>query len=115
MAGHLLTTQTTMQCPHGGQVQAVSSNTEVAAGSGAFVLRMNDAFTVSGCPFQIPAPSGTIPSPCVRVQWTVADASVKAGQQATLSEGSVGVCYSAQQAPQGNVVVVSTQTRASSR
>ena len=115
MAGRLLTTQTTMICPHGGQVQATSSNTGVSAGSGAYVLRMNDTFTISGCLFQIPAPSGTIPSPCVRVQWTVADVSVKVDQQPTLSEGSVGLCLSAQQAPQGNVIVVNTQLQASSR
>lgn len=62
MAGRLLTTQSAMQCPHGGQVQAISSNTKVSVGSGAFVLRVNDTFIISGCPFQIPAPSGTIPS-----------------------------------------------------
>ncbi len=115
MAGRLLTTQTQMQCPHGGQVQAVSSNTRVSAGSGAFVLRRSDTFTISGCPFQIPAPSGTIPSPCVRVEWLVADMCLKVDQQQTLSEGSVGICFSAQQAPQGTVSVVNTQMRASSR
>jgi hypothetical protein len=115
VAGKLLTTQTKMQCPHGGQVQAVSSNTKVSAGSGAYVLRMSDTFTISGCPFQIPAPSGTIPSPCVRVQWTLADTRVTVDQQQTLSEGSVGMCFSAQQAPQGKVVVVSTQLDASSQ
>jgi hypothetical protein len=115
MAGHVLTTQTKMQCPHGGQVQAVSANTTVSAGSGAYVLRMSDTFSIAGCPFQIPAPPGTIPSPCVRVQWTVADMRVKVGQQQTLSEGSVGLCFSAQQAPQGTVIVVSTQMQVSSQ
>lgn len=115
MAGRLLTTQSTMLCPHGGQVQAASSNTKVSAGSGAYVLRMNDTFTISGCPFQIPAPSGTVPSPCVLVQWTVADLSVTVDQQQTLSEGSVGLCISALQAPQGTVIVVNTQLQASSR
>lgn len=115
MAGRMLTTQTTMQCPHGGQVQATSSNSKVSAGSGAYVLRMSDTCTISGCPFQIPAPSGTIPSPCVRVQWTVADMRVTVDQQQTLSEGSVGMCFSAQQVPQGPVVVVNTQMKASSQ
>ncbi|HEY0603394.1 MAG TPA: hypothetical protein VGD58_10805 [Herpetosiphonaceae bacterium] len=114
MAGSLLTTQSQMQCPHGGKVQAISSNTKVSAGPGAYVLRMNDTFTIAGCPFQIPAPSGTIPSPCVRVQWLVADMRTMAGQP-TLSETSVGLCFSAQQAPQGSVVVVSTQLKAKSQ
>lgn len=115
MAGSLLTTQSQMQCPHGGKVQAISSNTKVSAGPGAYVLRKNDTFTIAGCPFQIPAPSGTIPSPCVRVQWLMADMRAKAERQPTLSETSVGLCFSAQQAPQGSVVVVSTQPQAKSQ
>jgi hypothetical protein len=101
-----------MLCPHGGKVQAVSSNTKVSAGSGAYVLRISDTFTVAGCPFQLPVPT---PSPCVRVQWIVADMRVKVDQQQTLSEGSVGLCFSALQAPQGKVIVVNTQMKASSQ
>lgn len=115
MAGSLLTTQSKMQCPHGGQVQAISSNTKVSAGPGAYVLRMSDTFTITGCPFQIPAPSGTIPSPCVRVQWLVADMRAKVDQQQTLSESSVGLCFSALQVPQGKVTVVNTQMKAKSQ
>ncbi len=98
-----------------GTVQVVSTNTKVAAGSGAYVLLKSDTFTVTDCPFQIPAPSGTVPSPCVRVQWTVSDMKVKVGQVETLSEGSVGICYSAQNVPQGKVVVMNTQMKASSQ
>jgi hypothetical protein len=107
MAGHLLTTLTTMLCPHGGKVQAVSSNTKVSAGSGAYVLRISDTFIIAGCTF--------VPNPCVRVQWIVADMRVKVDQQPTLSEGSVGLCLSALQAPQGKVIVVNTQMKASSQ
>jgi hypothetical protein len=114
MAGHLLTTQSSMQCPHGGQVQATSSNTKVSAGTGAYVLRMSDTFTISGCPFQIPAPSGTVPSPCLTVQWVLTDMKVKVAQALTLSEGSVGLCISAMGVPQGSVVV-NTQQKASSQ
>ncbi|MBV9787380.1 MAG: hypothetical protein JOZ51_04370 [Chloroflexi bacterium] len=115
MPGSVLTTQSQMQCPHGGRVQATSSNTKVSAGTGAYVLRMNDTFTIVGCPYQMPAPSGTVPSPCMRVQWLIADRRTQAGQQPTLSETSVGLCFSAQQVPQGNVKVVSTQGKAKSQ
>jgi hypothetical protein len=115
MPGSLLTTQSQMQCPHGGKVQAISSNTKVSAGPGAYVLRPNDTFTIAGCPFQIPAPSGTMPSPCVRVQWVMANMSTKAVQQPTLSETSVGLCFSALQVPQGKVIVASTQPKAKSQ
>lgn len=114
MAGKLLTTQSQLRCPHGGTVSAVSGG-PVMAGAGARVLVQTDACTVAGCPFQLPAPSGTVPSPCVRVQWIIANAAVRVNGIPTLSESSVGVCLSALQAPQGTVVVVSTQPAALAR
>jgi hypothetical protein len=114
MAGRMLTTQSQMQCPHGGTVTAVSSNT-VMAENGAQILVMTDTCTIAGCPFQIPAPSGTVPSPCIKVQWTVGDTMVKINGVPTLSESSVGLCLSAQQIPQGTVIVANTQSKAQSR
>ena len=105
MSGQALTAATTMQCPHGGQVQAVPSNTR-AKGDG-YLLTQADTFTVTGCAFTIPP--GT-PSPCVLVQWAVADTRVKAGL-ATLSQSDTGMCIGALGAPQGTVIVVNTQTR----
>ena len=49
------------------------------------------------------------------MQWIVADLSVKVDGQQTLSEGSVGLCLSTQQVPQGNVIVANTQMQANSR
>jgi hypothetical protein len=113
MAGRTLTTASTLQCPHGGQVQIVSSNTRVTAG-GAPAATSADTFTIAGCPFQIPA-TPPIPSPCVRVQWLVPDTQVTVGGPATLSEGSTGLCLAATGVPQGPVSVVSTQTEVQSR
>lgn len=115
MAGKLLTTQSTMQCPHGGTVSATSTSQRATAGSGAHILTIADVFTISGCPFQIPAPSGTVPSPCITVQWVVSDFRVKVNSTPTLSEGSVGLCIGATGAPQGTVTVVNTQQKASSQ
>lgn len=89
-------------------MQIVSSNTRVKAGQVALALA-SDTFTVVGCPFQIPA-TPPIPSPCVRVQWVVADFRSKTSQGATLSQSSTGFCLSATQVPQGPVSVVRTQT-----
>lgn len=108
MPGHTLTAAATMQCPHGGQVQAAPSNTRVKGD--AAVLTSADTFTVAGCAFTIPP--GT-PSPCTTVRWLVADLRVTAGA-ATLSDGDSGICLSAANVPQGPVSVVLTQTRVSS-
>ena len=47
-----LTTASVMMCPHGGNVQAISGNTQVMAG-GAPILRSSDTFIVAGCAFMI--------------------------------------------------------------
>lgn len=105
MTGPALTSASTMQCPHGGQVQVAPSNTRAKAD--AFLLTQADTFTIAGCAFTIPP--GT-PSPCVSVQWVVADIRVKAGA-ATLSQSATGLCLNALSVPQGPVMVVNTQAR----
>ncbi|MGA9772087.1 MAG: hypothetical protein WBV94_23850 [Blastocatellia bacterium] len=96
-----------MQCPHGGTVQAVASNTRATAG-GAPILTSADTFLVVGCPFQLPTTPPT-PSPCVKIQWIVTDIRVKTASGQTLSNSSVGLCSSAAGVPQGPVVIQSTQ------
>lgn len=113
MAGHSLTTASTLLCPHGGKVQAIGANTRGRA-DGTFLVTANDVFVVAGCPFQIPAVV-PIPSPCVTVRWLIPDTRVKVNGNPTLSRFSTGLCLSAAQIPQGPVVVVNTQTRVQSR
>lgn len=112
MAGRLLTTNSQMMCPHGATVQASTSNSSVSADNGN-VLLLSDTMSVSGCPFQIPAPSGTIPSPCTTVQWIVGEFMVKVNGTPVLSESSVGLCISDKGIPQGTVSVTNTQSVAS--
>ena len=104
MAGHSINILSTMQCPHGGRVQAISTNTRTRA-DGVFMATANDVFVVAGC---------TLPNPCVTVQWLVPDFRVKVNGSPTLSRSSVGLCLNATQAPQGPVVVVATQTKVQS-
>jgi hypothetical protein len=114
MSGNSLTTAATLQCPHGGTVQIISTNTRATAG-GAPLALATDTFTIAGCPFQIPVGTGTVPSPCVRVQWTVTDLRNAVGGAPTLSFSSVGLCLAATQVPQGPVVIAATQSRVSSQ
>jgi hypothetical protein len=109
MSGNALTVGSTMQCPHGGQVQASPANSRAKAG--AALLTSGDTFTIAGCPFTLPPGS---PSPCLSVQWIVPDTRVKAGA-ATLSESDSGMCLSGANVPQGPVSVVNTQRRVRTR
>jgi|SRR5262245_13503153 len=112
MAGNTLTASSSLSCPHGGTVKIVPSNVHAKA-DGDFIATAADTFTISGCPFQLPTVPPT-PSPCVLVQWTLTDELVRAGAL-TLSKSSQGLCISALGAPQGPVIVSSTQTKASSK
>ncbi len=113
MAGNSLTTASTLQCPHGGQVQIVSSNTKVSAAQNP-VATAADTFIVSGCPFTLPTVP-PIPSPCVTVQWIAPDMRVKVNGAPSLSQSSGGMCFSPAQAPQGPPSVVSTQAKVQSQ
>jgi hypothetical protein len=109
----LLTTASSLQCPHGGTVSITSGNTKSIAAS-ALVLA-SDTFTISGCSHQIPIGTGTVPHPCVKVQWLLTNMQTTVNNTPTLSESSQGVCLAADQVPQGSVSIVSTQTKAAGR
>jgi hypothetical protein len=113
MSGHSVTVAAILQCPHGGTAQIVSANTRARA-DGAFLATASDVFTISGCPFQIPA-TPPIPSPCIRIQWLVSDQQVKVGGNPSLSRSSAGLCLSAAGVPQGPVSVAATQATTESR
>jgi len=112
MSGNTLTVNSSLQCPHGGTVQIISSNTRVKTEGGGAALA-TDSFIISGCLYQIPAVV-PIPSPCVLVQWIVPDARNRVNGNFILSQSSTGLCMSATGIPQGPVMVVNTQTRARS-
>ena len=104
----LLTTASVLMCPHGGTVNAVSSNTRVNA-AGAPAVRTSDTFLIAGCAFSTPAG----PHPCVQVQWVSQDLRSQVMGDFTLSESSVGLCVAADQAPQVTVIISMTQPKVS--
>lgn len=105
-----LTSNSELKCPHGGTVNAVPSNARVSVDGGA-PLHPSDPFTVSGCPFQIPAAPSPIPSPCITVVVVKPDLRVASGGVPTLSSASVGICFAATGLPQGEMVKVPVQSR----
>ena len=96
----ILTTASTLFCPHGGSVILTTSNTQVMI-QGAPALLVTDVHFVAGCPFTLPPPK---PSPCILVRWLAGVFGVP-----VLLQSSVGICFSPEQVPQGVAIVAQTQ------
>ncbi len=86
----------------------ITSNARANA-DGSPIVRSQDTFLVSGCPFTLP---GGTPHPCMRVQWVQRATRVQVLSDYVLTEASVGLCMAADGAAQGTVMVNSTQTKA---
>jgi uncharacterized Zn-binding protein involved in type VI secretion len=110
MSNPIVTSSTSAICQHGAQVSIISSNTRVTV-AGAAVAVLNDQYTVSGCPFQVPVGAGTKPQPCIKIQWIAAATRVRVGGQPVILQSSSGLCLSAEQIPQGSPSVVMVQPR----
>jgi hypothetical protein len=103
----ILTTLSTIQCPHGGQATLSTSNA-VARVEGGYVLLVTDVHSIVGCPFTV----GSKYQPCVTARWLVGASQANVNGTAVLLQTSAGLCYSGEQIPQGPPVVVSTQQTA---
>jgi len=97
-----LTTASTLQCPHGGTVTVISTNTQVQTADG-YILRSSDVFTIAGCPFATPTPQ-----PCVSVEWVLTALQSQVLSEFNLTEDSVGLCVGG--GPPGPVQVTQTQS-----
>jgi hypothetical protein len=103
----LLTTTSTVMCPHAGQALLTTSNAQALV-RGAPVLLLTDEHAIVGCTF---APGG-VPTPCVKVKWLTGALQCKVNGTPALLQNSVGLTLNALQVPQGTAIVVQTQTEA---
>lgn len=99
-----------IKCPHGGTAVVATGNTKARTKGGGIVLQ-DDILTVGGCTFTLP--NGK-PSPCVKVKWAMTDTKVKVDGKATVSQTSVGNCYSAEEVMQGPAIISSVQGKVKS-
>jgi hypothetical protein len=106
MPGPLFQVGAVAMCPHGGQVTAISADARVLA-SGTPVTLMSDQFMVAGCAFMV----GPVPQPCLKVLWTTPTVRTLVNGQPAITALSVGLCIAANGAPNGPVVVATTQPR----
>lgn len=88
-------------CAHGGSVQIVPGQTRVTVGNMP-VATLSDTAIVAGCGMQ--------PVPCVKAQFVMGATRVTLGGVPALLTNSTALTIGA--APQGNVSVVQSQTRA---
>jgi hypothetical protein len=92
----VVTTASQVQCMHGGVATLVTSNSILKA-DGAPVLVATDMPMVVGCPFVV----GTVPSPCLSIQWAGAAVSLSVNGAGVVHVNSIGSCLNAAGAPQG--------------
>jgi hypothetical protein len=93
-------------CPHGGQITAITANSRVLLG-GAPALLQTDTFTVAGCAFSV----GPKPQPCILARWLVVATRVTVMGQPLVIQAGTGLCFSAEQIPQGPPTVLAAQPR----
>lgn len=103
---NLLTTMSTVMCPHGGRAILFTSNAKAMA-DGAPVLLESDVHPVAGCPFTI----GTKYSPCIKITWSGGAAKAAVDGVPALTQSSIGLCASPEGAPQGTATIASTQAK----
>ena len=106
MPGPVVQVGAAVICPHGGQVSAVTSNTRVMVGGAPAVLQA-DTYPIAGCVFTV----GPKPQPCLTARWLVVATRVTVMGQPVVIQGGTGLCFSAEQAPQGPPTVITTQPR----
>lgn len=102
----ILTTASTVMCPHGGTAQLVTSNTDAVI-DGTPALLQTDIHPIVGCTF-----TPVAYSPCVSIRWVSGATQTAVRQVPVLLQNSVGLCLNAAQAPQGTALVVQVQQRA---
>ena len=102
----ILTTASTVMCPHAGQAQLVTTNTEAKV-DGAPMLLQTDVHPVVGCTF-----TPVAYSPCVSIRWVTGATQTQIRGVPVLLQNSVGLCLNAAQVPQGTPLVVQVQTKA---
>ncbi len=103
--GAFLTTDSVLQCEHGGTVTVETTNT-VAQADGAYILLATDVFTIAGCALA----SSSLP-PCTTIVWDMPTEFNTVMGLPVLAEDSQGLCMgSAAPAPP---VVVDVQSKVS--
>jgi len=101
----ICTTNSTIQCPHGGMAILLTSDTQMQI-QGGYALLETDVHPVAGCSFTL----GPVYHPCVTIRWSAGATQTKVNGIPVLLQTSVGVCYAADQAPHGTALITQVQS-----
>lgn len=103
-----------MTCTHLAPATIAPSQPRVVV-SGQPIATMVSTIGVVGCPFQVPAPPGTKPQPCLTVKWGQPSVRFVVGGQPAALFPTIGpgpaICLSAEQIPQGPPDIKAAQAR----
>jgi hypothetical protein len=102
----ILTTASTIICPHAGMATLFTSQT-ISMIDGALVLLETDIHPITGCTF---APGGVY-TPCVLIRWFCGATMTRIYGIPVLLQTSIGLCQNAASVPQGVAIIVQTQQR----
>lgn len=105
MGAFLLTSDSTLMCPHGGIVTWSPVTYTSYRVSGRPPLLLGDSFVISGCPFMI----GTQPSSCVRAEWYTGSSMLIIKGRPVLTSTSTGICVGITGTPHGPVIIAAHQ------
>ncbi len=104
---NLLHVNATVNCPHGGRASYLPAQPRVNL-TGQVAATVAGQWLIAGCPFT----AGNKPQPCVTIRWTTPAARVTVAGAPVVTQASIGLCLSAEQAPQGPPMVTVVQQRA---
>ncbi len=113
MPGFLLHVGAVMTCMHQGPATVAPTQPRVVV-SGQPVANIAAQIAVAGCVFTVPGPK---PQPCVLIRWSMPSTRFLVnGQPAALAPPPMGapgpgICFSAEQIPQGAPMVKVVQVR----
>jgi len=96
----VVTTSSQVQCMHGGMAVLVTTDSVLMAG-GSPVLLATDTPMIAGCAFVV----GTVPSPCITIEWAGAATQLTVNGVGVVLETSIGSCINAAGAPQGVAII----------
>ncbi len=118
MPGFIVHVNAAMTCPHIlGTVTVAPGAPRVTMGTPPLaVATKTSLLAVAGCPFQVPAGTGTKPQPCVKVRWANLSTRVKANGVALLLQEPLtgpgnGTAESIEPIPAGPPIVNFVQGR----
>jgi hypothetical protein len=101
----ILTVESQIQCPHGGQAILLTSNSAFLV-DGSPALLESDIHQIAGCSFVV----GTVYEPCVLINWSGGAEMLTVENVGVLLESSVGSCCNAAGAPQGVAMINGAST-----